>query len=370
MIGSKPKISDLVLGAKNMIEAADVRAGDSVLLLADRSSDPDSIDAIAAALRLHGAQPMEFIVDPILRYGDVPEAALRAMESVDVAVWVWPVFLNGSANYRERLRTPKEGDEGAPKDRVKPYKIYFEGWPGLLATDYARFPNELLWTIARKVKEIVAKGSKVKITGPKGTVLEAEYDNRRIYAMQTKPGEPAGRCHFPWGRCGVYNGTGNANGTVQLDCVQGVPGKLSSPMVWTIRDAKVIGVEGGGDIGAECKRLFRETPGSHCFTEVMFGYHPKASTERGIQDPMHWEILSRYPWVGLGTSRKEIHYRHVDGGCMESSLAIDGCVVVDFGGRLTLLDDPVIRSAAARYGDPDFLLSSLSHEGTALGGLW
>ena len=93
-----------------MIEAADVRPGDSVLLLADRSSDGDSIDALASALRLHGATPMEFIVEPILRYGDVPEAALRAMEAVDVVVWVWPVFLNGSTNYRERLRTPKEGD--------------------------------------------------------------------------------------------------------------------------------------------------------------------------------------------------------------------------------------------------------------------
>ena len=106
MIGGKPKVSDLVIGARNMIEAADIRPGDSVLLLADRSSDGDSIDALASALRLHGATPMEMIVEPILRYGDVPEAALRAMEAVDVAVWVWPVFLNGSTNYRERLRTP------------------------------------------------------------------------------------------------------------------------------------------------------------------------------------------------------------------------------------------------------------------------
>ncbi len=226
MIGGKPKISDLVIGARNMIEAADIRPGDSVLMLADRSSDGDAVDALAAALRLHGATPMEMIVEPILRYGDVPEAALRAMEAVDVAIWVWPVFLNGSTNYRERLRTPKEGDAGAPTERVKPYKIYFEGWPGLLATDYARFPNELLWTIARKVKAIVAAGSKVTISGPNGTKLVAEYDNKRIYAMQTKAGEPAGRCHFPWGRCGVYNGSGTANGTVQLDCAQGVPGML------------------------------------------------------------------------------------------------------------------------------------------------
>lgn len=370
MIGGQPKISDLVIGARNMIEAADVRPGDSVLLLCDRSSDHDTIDALAAALRLHGAQPMEMIVDPILRYGDVPEAALRAMEAVDVAVWVWPVFLNGSTNYRERLRTPKEGDEGAPKERVKPYKIYFEGWPGLLATDYARYPNELLWTIARKIKEIVAQGRKVKITGHSHTVLEAEYDGKKIYAMQTKAGEPAGRCHFPWGRCGVYNGSGTANGTVQLDCVQGVPGMLREPMLWTIKDGKVVGVEGGGDIGWEIKRLFRDMPGSDFFTEVMFGYHPKASTERGIQDPMHWEILSRYPWVGLGTTRQQKVYRHVDGGCMRSSLSIDGRLLVDFGGRLTILDDPDIRATAARYGDPDFLLSNLSHEGTALGGLW
>ena len=61
-------------------------------------------------------------------------------------------------------------------------------------------------------------------------------------------------------------------------------------MIWTIKDAKVVGVEGGGDLGLECKRLFREMPGSDFFTEVMFGYHPKASYERGLQDPMHWEI--------------------------------------------------------------------------------
>jgi hypothetical protein len=29
-----------------------------------------------------------------------------------------------------------------------------------------------------------------------------------------------------------------------------------------------------------------------------------------------------------------------------------------------------IRAAAARFGNADFLLTALSHEGTALGGLW
>ena len=119
MIGGKPKVSDLVIGARNMIEAADIRPRDSVLLLADRSSDGNSIDALASALRLHGATPMEMIVEPMLRYGDVPEAALRAMEAVDVAVWVWPVFLNGSTNYRERLRRKSYGKSRQKSQRSR-----------------------------------------------------------------------------------------------------------------------------------------------------------------------------------------------------------------------------------------------------------
>jgi len=33
----------------------------------------------------------------------------------------------------------------------------------------------------------------------------------------------------------------------------------------------------------------------------MFGYHPKASIPHGIEDPMHWELISKMPWAGLGT---------------------------------------------------------------------
>jgi hypothetical protein len=141
-------------------------------------------------------------------------------------------------------------------------------------------------------------------------------------------------------------------------------------MIWTVKGGKVVDVEGGGETGDECKRLLREFPGSNGFTEIMFGYHPKASTERGIQDPMHWEIISRHPWVGLGTHRREIHYRHVDGGCIGASLSIDGRVIVEPGGRLSLLEDPEIRSVAQRYGDPQLLLSSVSHTGRSPGGFW
>ena len=41
---------------------------------------------------------------------------------------------------------------------MKPYHIYFEGNAGLLARDYAKFPNKVLWKLAEKVREVALAG--------------------------------------------------------------------------------------------------------------------------------------------------------------------------------------------------------------------
>ena len=94
--------------------------------------------------------------------------------------------------------------------------------------------------------------------------------------MQFRAGDPPGRCHFPWGRCGVFNGSGNADGEVYLSCVQGVAGELPAPMKWVVKDSEVVEAE-GGELAEECRQLFKNVPGSNRLVEIMFGYHPKAS---------------------------------------------------------------------------------------------
>ena len=159
---------------------------------------------------------------------------------------------------------------------MKPYHIYFEGNAGLLARDYAKFPNKVLWKLAEKVREVVAAGKVVRIEDALGTNLTAMYDGKRLYGMQFRAGDPPGRCHFPWGRCGVFNGEGQSNGEVYLTCVQGVAGKLSEPMRWKVKDNIITEVDGGGEVGEECKRLFKEVPESNRLIEIMFGYHPES----------------------------------------------------------------------------------------------
>ncbi len=366
------QIADMVQGVQNMIEAADIRSGDQVLLLADRRSDPVSMEAINAGLRMIGALPMSLVTEPIARYGHVPQAILQAMQASDVVIWVWPLFITFTPDHRAMGRKREESGSQLKERRMKPYFVYFEGAPGLLARDYAKFPNKVLWKLAEKVREVVANGQVVRVEDDQGTNLEASYDGSRLYGMQFRPGDPPGRCHFPWGRCGVFNGEGRANGDVVISCVQGVAGLLGEPMRWKVADSLVVEVEGGGEVGEECRRMFEEVPGSNRLVEIMFGYHPKASVQHGIQDPMHWELIGKMPWAGLGTDRKHPTFRHMDGSVMNARLYIDDRLIVHEQGMLdrSLLYHPEVLEVAGQYGDPYKVLAPVSHEAHGSGTQW
>jgi hypothetical protein len=190
--------------------------------------------------------------------------------------------------------------------------------------------------------------------------------------MQFRAGDPPGRCHFPWGRCGVYNGSGDANGVLHLSCVQGVADLLPEPMRWEVKDGWVVDVKGGGEVGVETRKMFEQVPGSNKFVEIMFGYHPKASITHGIADPLHWELISKMPWAGLGTPRHHNSFRHIDGSIMNARLYIDGRLIVDKYGMLdpSFLNDADVVRVAGEFGDPDEILAPVSHAAHGSGTLW
>jgi hypothetical protein len=365
------QVADMMQGVQNMIEAAAIRPGEQVLLLADRRSDPLTMEALNAGLKALGAVPATLITEPIARYGELPPMVLPAMEASDVVIWVWPVFITFTPAHRAMGRRREESGTQLHEQRMKPYMVYFEGAPGLLARDYAKFPNPVLWKLAEKVRDVVGAGHEVRMQDDIGTNLTATYDGNRLYGMQFRAGDPPGRCHFPWGRCGVFNGQGEANGEVYLSAVQGIPGRLPEPMRWTVRDTMVVEVE-GGEAAEECRRLFQEVPGSNRLIEIMFGYHPKASVAHGLADPMHWELISKMPWAGLGTDRKHPNFRHIDGPVLNARLYIDDRLVVDEHGMLDrlLLHHPDVLEVASQYGDPYQVLAPVSHEAHGSGTTW
>src|SRR5262249_58230888 len=87
------EVADMMIGVRNMIEAADLRQGDQVLLLADTRSDKTTMEALTAGLRFFGAEPVTLVTEPTARYGGVPQPVLEAMHASDVGICVWPVFI-------------------------------------------------------------------------------------------------------------------------------------------------------------------------------------------------------------------------------------------------------------------------------------
>jgi len=58
------------------------------------------------------------------------------------------------------------------------------------------------------------------------------------------------------------------------------------------------------------------------------------TAQHGIADPMHWELISKMQWAGLGTPRKHPKFRHMDGSVFNARLYIDDRLVVDHHGML------------------------------------
>src|SRR5258708_26627321 len=92
----------------------------------------------------------------------------------------------------------------------------------------------------------------------------------------TPPVRPGGRPPFPTGSAGIYAGELPAEGVLYLDCIQGVPGLLRTPVEWVIRDAQVVEIN-GGPAADFIKQQVNGVPNRINFSEGMLSYHPKAS---------------------------------------------------------------------------------------------
>src|SRR5262245_15561524 len=93
-------VADMMIGVRNMIEAADLRQGDQVLLLADTRSDKTTTEATTAGQLFDGAEPMNPITEPISPVVGVPKPVLDAIHESDVVIRLCPVFITFTPAHR------------------------------------------------------------------------------------------------------------------------------------------------------------------------------------------------------------------------------------------------------------------------------
>lgn len=374
------------------------KAGDKVLLAAETLIDSRIVQSIVKALKEKGASIDQLLLDV------GPEREVTEMDEIDFFIGrpgvhepemysrllvQWIVDLaeqrkvdlliqgNGGPSARKLKR-----HAGIPWSSVETFVAETTTFPGELNEIINRVTWSKIWNEGR--------GGKVRLTDPEGTDLtftlwDEYYDRPNSYGFAKEPRMGHLFCHPVQPLIdkaddnGVIAGTSNHVGRpfphIKVQVKEGVATK----------------VEGGGGYGDAWRALLEETrdvqypghprPGMFYVWELALGTHPKAHRPTNFHMRSMWAAFweryrAGYLHLGLGTCLEEIYpdtdvwakangklYGHIHVHLLFPTYEIttvsgEKIKVIDRG-HLTALDDPAVRSVAAKYGDPDKILKEV-----------
>jgi len=366
------RLMDLLPGARNVMDYGAVAPGCEVLLTTDTLTPPLITQALAVAATERSARPT--VVTKELaglhwRRGIEPPPNYRqAVYAADVEIEVLPM----EAQAYPRLQETAMIEHGGRK--VCLFGISEED----LASAWTRFPYDVMHLMTRKLYDLWTRGATtpgaprktIRVRAANGTDLTATYDPRYVihngfYFDRLRPGMWNA---FAGATVGIEL-FHDASGVVVFDGLHGeeeytalppvgldVVFPLSEPVRWVF-DGRYATIEGGRE--AEVMRRIVARAGTKAATilcEIAVGVNPKAPI---VSHPTRHAGVTHY---AIGSTRGRTPTPelldapvHTHGHIHRVTLEIDGepCIAA---GRLLVLDDPEVRAAAARHGDPEELL--------------
>jgi 2,5-dihydroxypyridine 5,6-dioxygenase len=393
------QLSDLMPGVMNCAtNVARIKPGEDVLIISDTTSDKDVVDAYKIAYEIAGGHVSVLTLksagaggssEEITRkalYGFWPKIAFHAMVGADLCINltaftdIHGIFGSGATHYGL-----------TPPDLFNKYKTRMLSVAiankEALASDWATYPQPLLRYLSYKAHQQLLKAvgsaidsALVKVTDPQGTDLSF-----RGFTMCTKADNDNSDKNLPFYAFGT-----EVVGMIPFEPVANAEGVIVSTSIHTgyiprieatVSGGRIVSLEGGGEVGKAWMRdwekgkdasskgrtaIFGELkdPGINWFEEMMYGVHPKAFR---IGYKYRYEGSDAFhAWVG-GTRRsgvvhfgigggKDEWYRHRDFEVFFPTLTINDEPIIQ-NGRLLILDDPEVREEAAKYADPDELLT-------------
>ncbi len=387
-IANEPEIRRTAAG---FIGYGSTQPGDRVLLAADNHFDPRVVDATATALREKGAKVDVVVVDvgPDREFDDFDEAraAIRRRPW-----WEEPRRWEGVPWVEELAKRGKydllvHGKGGG----IPPTDHRYEAFPWLQAEHFASratvFPRDLHVLINRVAWRPVweeGPGSRIHVTDPEGTDLTwdmwPEYFERQTKQFGPDPRWNHLMSHPPTPISPRESATGVVRGTMNHF------GRPFPPISVFVQDGKVERVDGGGAYGEMWRGLMHESKdiqypsfprkGLFWLWEVAIGTNPKIVRPNNIRrlssGGFEWERRrSGTVHLGFGTAwrgpeerwagEQHLVYGHLHVHLMYATITLTTAsgkeyLILDHG-RLTALDAPEVRELAARFGDPDDLLT-------------
>jgi hypothetical protein len=372
------------------------RDGERILVGIDNHYHPAVVDAVVRALRGAGARVdvIETDLGPDREFDELDEvrAIIRRRSFLDE-----PRRWEGARWIEERaLRDGYDllilGKGGGPPRADGPYPTpaRYESIPWLqpehLSSDANRYPldlhmliNELTW---RPIEQHGRRG-RMHLTDVEGTDL-----SWTLLDDAWAPGQAFGR-PIHWGHLHAHSTTPVPELTDAAGVVRGTTSHFARPfprLSLTVESGRLRGIEGGGAYGEAWRELDAATRGVHYpvfpgpglffMVEVAIGTNPFISRALDISHlssgGTEWERRrSGVMHLGFGTfwrdagevwaAERDIPYGHLHVHLLFPTLDLETTggrqIRIIDAGHLTAMDDPRARDLAARYGDPDDLLS-------------
>jgi hypothetical protein len=406
--------NDLLSAARFLAEQEEVRRqhfgfigygatspGDRVLLAVDTQYDPAVVEAVARALRDRGAQ-----VDIIWREIE-PDREFDEVDEIRAIMRREPSSRNPrryeGVPWIEQLAAARGYDllvhgKGGPTPKTA-HRYEAIPWTSAeqLASPCTFVPREVNVLINLKTQEMIferGRGGRAHLTDPEGTdiswTLWEEYYDDKHYGWHKDP---------IWGHLMAHPATPLISKADARGIIGGTTAHFSRayPRIeLEVEDGRVERITGGGAYGDAWRAMYDETrntqypcfprPGLFWLWEIAIGTNVKQvrpqraawlssggfEAERMRSGVIHtghgtfWRATEE-DWA----AERGLLYGHLHVHLLFPTLVIvtargEELRVIERG-RLTALDDPEVRAAAARYGDPDEILRE---EWTPSIGLW
>lgn len=260
-------------GARKLLEVcAGVKKSEVVLIVTDPLRPGLVAQALAAAASSLGAVPVVVTMPPAGRPGQEPPAAVAAaMRGADVVIAATTGTLFHTEACRQacaagaRVLTLTECDE----------LTLVRG--GIEADFLAIRP------VVEEAARRLSAGSRIRVTSPAGTDLEADITGRMGIANTGVCDRPGCRMGFPDIEVNVAPLESSSTGRIVIDASISTIGVVSSPVTLHVEKGRVVSIEGGKEAALLRDRLEAGcAPECWVVAEIAVGLNPKAAVRGNI----------------------------------------------------------------------------------------
>ncbi|MFJ1886854.1 hypothetical protein [Streptomyces sp. NPDC088137] len=336
-------ITELMPGVYNLLEYAAVAAGEQVLILAEHSTDPVVIQAIAAAAAYRNADVHVLSTAPFSAGGwdrATPSPLLPAAHgAADVVI---------SLTWWGEVHTPHLFFDEIAKRRARFVSLHQTATAAALSTG-ARLPLDLYFALEARATAQLAAAEEIRVT----TALNTDVTFRNFTtAGHHAPLTPGMWRPFPYGGVNFYPDQTDGVVVIEESTVTGVPAEQTTI---ELANNRVTAIEGGA-----AAALRRYAPNGYYMRHALIGLNPKVRSAGGTQFEREKHAGAFYFGLdGLtpeGTAdRKGPGHAHCDCQFDRPTITLDGKPFIE-DGYLLLLDDPEIQELAGKFGPADILL--------------